>query len=354
MRTVCALSYIKQTKYSNIRLRDFRVNKKNSSFWSRDRDYFLKKIGLTEESINWPGHQSSSDSSVDYISKNPDSIENMYGFNDLSKLPVFNGGYINFGYWRGLSQTNFGIQQRIEASEHLYAEVTETLNIGRNSKVVDVGCGTGAGVGYILKKYCPDQLIGIDKSPDQVERAKNNYQKELSILSSLKLNFLVGDAMDLPFEEDSLTHVISVEAAQHFPSTELFICEANRVLESSGKLAFTSFFATNPEGREAVKALIPDYKTHCSDECVGDIFSYLNESMINTEVKSIGENVWFGLEKWLLKIGFSNQWTILWPALYRAGYVDYFLFSAEKSSLNKNLFASLPRVPVSLYGYRSA
>lgn len=313
-----------------------------SSSWSPERDYFLGKIGLNRESIDWPEAEKSNNVKVDYITKNPPSISNMYGASDLSSMPVFEGGYINFGYWSESSSVTR--RERVKASEELYKEVAEAANFKHNSRVVDVGCGTGVGTNYILKRYYPEQIIGLDQTPEQIQRARKKYKGELSLLSPSQFKFITGDAMQLPFSNETLTHVVSVEAAQHFPSVPKFIQESSRVLIPEGTLSFASFFATNPEGRAAASALIPDHTTHCSDECVGEVVSSMTASFKNTQIKSIGEKVWPGLERWLLKIGCEKQWTMLWPALYKAGYIDYFVFSGEKLG-KKGLNSCLIRPP---------
>jgi hypothetical protein len=42
----------------------------------------------------------------DYIRYNPNSTQDMYGKNDLAKFPMFSGGYINFGFWKGIDYKN--------------------------------------------------------------------------------------------------------------------------------------------------------------------------------------------------------------------------------------------------------
>jgi MPBQ/MSBQ methyltransferase len=339
MKRVNVLFYIGWRHTSSYGLiNSTRMGQQRSSSSSREKDYFLAKIGLSREDINWPVKEDFRDTKVDYVITNPYDIQNMYGASNLSAMPIFKGGYINFGYWKdSMDPDESGIDEELreKASEGLYSEIAEMAKINGKSRVVDVGCGTGVGIRYLLKRYSPERLIGMDQSIDQIERAKQQCKEELS---KSELNFITGDAMSLPFPDDSFTHILSVEAAQHFPSVEKFIQESNRALSPGGKLVFTSFFATNSEGIAAVKALIPDHDIHCSSKQVAEVTTSLTEVMRNIQVKSIGKNVWYGLEKWLLKIGFSSQWTMLWPALYKAGYIDYFIFSGDKHQLTNSLF----------------
>jgi len=305
------------------------LNRKNLSNSKKgNRDYFLKRIGLDEKDITWP-ESSKNDTNVDYWKKNPSDIKGMYGKGDLSKLPVFKGGYINFGFWQDLNDTNFDTTHRTQASELLYREIAEMAHLNKESAIVDVGCGIGFGTQYIMTNYRPKVLVGLDFTPQQISKAKKYHKDVLASFADERFKFIVGDAMQMPFPDDSFSHVISVEAVQHFPSLKKFIAESHRILKPGGRLVFTTFFPVSSEGREAVKTLVPDYTIHCSDTLAVDVVSDLEKSFKQVKIQSIGERVWPGLEKWLKKIGYQNQWTMLWPALYKANYIDYFIFRAE-------------------------
>jgi ubiquinone/menaquinone biosynthesis C-methylase UbiE len=61
---------------------------------------------------------------------------------------------------------------------------------------VDVGCGNGAFTELIVQKCHPIAVEGIDPSEGQLEFARNRASAQLA-------NFRQGDAMALPFSEDS-------------------------------------------------------------------------------------------------------------------------------------------------------
>lgn len=312
------------------------------------KNYFLKRLGLNEQDIHWPKKANTDSTKADYWYSNPHSIQNMYGVSDLSKLDVFQGGYINFGYWEDLNDIRFNNSRRAQASERMYQEIAELAGLDNESRIVDVGCGTAFGCRYIMKRYYPKILIGLDIAPEQILRAKRYHRDILSLFPPNHFRFVVGDATKMPFPDHSLSHVISVEAAQHFPSLKKFIQESERVLKPSGTLIFTTFFATSPEGQAAIKALIPDHITHCSDLTVDDVTSMLTQKLRKAEVKSIGKHVWPSLEKWLRETGYQNQWTILWPALYKAGFIDYFIFRAEAADCNEHNLRKGEELPLRL------
>jgi ubiquinone/menaquinone biosynthesis C-methylase UbiE len=302
----------------------------SSSSKKLDRNYFIKRLGLEEKDISLPKKfESKLESKIDYWKQNPPSIKEMYGVHDLSKQPIFKGKYINFGLWSNPNAVNFDTNQRIKASESLYRKIAEMACLDKESTVVDVGCGIGFGAEFLMNQYEPKMLVGLDFTPQQIYRAETYHKSALNRFSHERFKFIVGDATKMPFPDNSFSHIVSIEAAQHFPSIEKFIQESCRVLKPEGRLVFTTFFVTSLEGREALETLLPDYRVQCSDVLVEEVTSTLQKNLQRVEVKSIGKQVWPGLENWLKKIGYGKQWTMLWPALYRANYIDYFVFQAE-------------------------
>src|SRR5690242_6329932 len=64
------------------------------------------------------------------------------------------------------------------------------LDPPNNARWLDLGCGTGAFTGLILKTCAPAKVAGIDPSPQQVEHAQAHFPQA---------EFRVGDSMALPF-----------------------------------------------------------------------------------------------------------------------------------------------------------
>ncbi len=288
------------------------------------RNEALKKYGLSHLKLIWPkstGHLEK----VDYIQRNPQSIRQMYGEADLSKLPIFQGGFINFGYWPKpfFDNKEITIEQRIGCSKDMYKIIGNLAGVSKKHSLLDVGCGLGYGSTFFSQHYSPKLVVGVDISPDQIARAKKH---QASSIASGKLRFTIGEAESLPFTDNSFDCVLSVEAAQHFSSIDDFSKEVSRILKPNGKLVMTSFFPKNKEGIDALNRIVPDYQIHGSQVTVDEIAKVLSQQLKNVEVTSIGENVWDGFSKWLDQIGYHDQWSKIWPALYDRGLIDYVVY----------------------------
>ena len=96
-------------------------------------------------------------------------------------------------------------------------------------KVLDIGCGNGRYF-ELLKNT---DYVGIDNSSKLIEEAKKKYPEA---------NFLVADALDIPFGDNTFDKVYSIAVLHNIPSKELrleFLNEANRVLKDKGVLILT-------------------------------------------------------------------------------------------------------------------
>jgi cyclopropane fatty-acyl-phospholipid synthase-like methyltransferase len=292
------------------------------------RKKVLAKHGLSDLRLVWPDDISYS-REIDYINKNPNSIKRMYGESDLSKLPIFQGGFINFGYWPTsltLANKNISKEERITCSKQLYELIGNFAEILPEHSLLEIGCGLGYGSTFLSTHYDPRLIVGLDISPEQIARAKK-YQ--VSGIEAGKLRFSLGEAESMPFTDNSFDSIVSIEAAQHFSSIEAFSKEASRILKPGGKLVFTSFFPATQEGLKVLDTILPDYHIHGSKNTIAEVEKKLSAHMECVTVSSIGKNVWDGFSKWLDQIGYQNQWSKIWYHLYKKKLIDYVIYQAK-------------------------
>ncbi|MFA4646955.1 class I SAM-dependent methyltransferase [Pyrococcus kukulkanii] len=133
----------------------------------------------------------------------------------------------------------------------------------RKGKVLDLACGVG-GFSFLLEDH-GFEVIGIDISEDMIARAKRYAQERES-----KVEFILGDAKNLPFNDREFDYVIFIDSLVHFTPLELnqVFKEVRRVLRPGGKfiIQFTDLRELLPRLKESlvvgqeywISKIIPD------------------------------------------------------------------------------------------------
>ena len=119
----------------------------------------------------------------------------------------------------------------------------ERLTLDPNSRVLDLGCGTGGPARYLASNYgC--HVEGIDLTPELVETGQ--ILTERCGLSEL-INLQIGNALDLPFPDESFDVVWCQNVTMNIENKMGFLSGAYRVLKSGGQFTSTEF-STGPGG----------------------------------------------------------------------------------------------------------
>jgi ubiquinone/menaquinone biosynthesis C-methylase UbiE len=112
------------------------------------------------------------------------------------------------------------------ATRHLL----DQLKITKESSIVDIACGKGTSAMYIAEQYgC--KVKAIDISQQLIEDAR--YLARKRGLSS-RVEFLVGDAMNLPFDAESFDAAVSQAMLVLVDDKVRTIKEAARVIKRGG------------------------------------------------------------------------------------------------------------------------
>jgi ubiquinone/menaquinone biosynthesis C-methylase UbiE len=107
--------------------------------------------------------------------------------------------------------------------------LAELCQINRESKILEVGCGTGGNSCYLANKYgC--QIVGIDIASHMVEQAKERAKTQQ--LTDL-VSFQVGDAYNIEFSDNTFDVVLTVFVSQFLDPQRAFPGFL-RVLRSGG------------------------------------------------------------------------------------------------------------------------
>lgn len=97
----------------------------------------------------------------------------------------------------------------------------------RQLEVIDVGSGTGFTTQGIVKQVNSGHVVCVDQSPHQMAKAKAK--------SDLKdCHFQLGDAENIPFENDRFDRYVSAGSIEYWPDPQQGIREAYRVVKPGG------------------------------------------------------------------------------------------------------------------------
>ncbi|MCI0660341.1 MAG: ubiquinone/menaquinone biosynthesis methyltransferase [Acidobacteria bacterium] len=122
-------------------------------------------------------------------------------------------------------------------------KLIEMLNLLGDEKVLDIACGTGDITLALGEHLHSGDAIGLDIIQAMIEIAESKrHAKNVSNVS-----FHRGDAMSLPFTDDSFDCVTCGYALRNVPDVELALCEIKRVLKPGG--CFYSLDFAHPHSR---------------------------------------------------------------------------------------------------------
>lgn len=116
--------------------------------------------------------------------------------------------------------------------------VVETAGVGEGDVVLDVACGSGNATIPAAKTGA--KTTGLDITPELLEAGKKAADE-----AEVEIEWVVGDAQDLPFDDASFEVVTSVFGCMFAPDHRKTAEELARVLKPGGRMAVAAWI---PEG----------------------------------------------------------------------------------------------------------
>ena len=121
---------------------------------------------------------------------------------------------------------------RAFVQRHYEAPRLKRLSTGKTDKVLEVGCGQGAGAKIIYDLFNPETYFGIDLDPRMIRRAK----RKAGLLPNA--TFLEGDVSNLQFPDSSFDLIIDFGIVHHVPNWKEALAEVHRTLKVQGEFLF--------------------------------------------------------------------------------------------------------------------
>lgn len=118
--------------------------------------------------------------------------------------------------------------------------LVQRVGIGRNEDVLDVACGTGNAA--IRAAQAGGRVVGVDLTPELFDAGRRE-----AAAAGVSVEWVEGDAEDLPFADESFDVVLSTFGAMFAPRHRVAAAELARVLRPGGRLGLCTW---TPEGAQ--------------------------------------------------------------------------------------------------------
>jgi ubiquinone/menaquinone biosynthesis C-methylase UbiE len=115
----------------------------------------------------------------------------------------------------------------------LYHHVATQVEL-RGKTVLEVSCGHGGGASYLTRTLQPASYTGLDLNSKGIQFCQQRHRVD-------NLDFVQGDAENLPFADNTFDAVINVEASHCYPNFPRFLAEVARVLRPGGHFLYADF-----------------------------------------------------------------------------------------------------------------
>ena len=209
-------------------------------------------------------------------------------------------------YW-GKRSESFMEQRKAELHSPMAVrwikEISAWIPQDRKLKILDVGCGTGFFTILLAKQG--HEVIGIDLTPEMIERSINLAKEEQA-----NCHFRVMDAENLEFEDETFDLIISRNLTWTLPDVEQAYGEWKRVLKKDGILL--NFDANYGASNFADTSHLPENHAH---HTLGDkMMEECEEIKRQLPISSFVRPAWdmdvlgqMGMERFSVDLGISKR-----------------------------------------------
>jgi len=153
-------------------------------------------------------------------------------------VELANGGYtLNRGYW------NEGTKGPLQAEYQLCKLIGDFANFHSAKTLLDIGSGNSIPAIYWKSMYDSLNITCIDINFQGLKMAagrNKNLSKIPSSNTGPVISHVNATGTSLPFTNNSIDRIVTVEASYHFKPLALFVRECNRILRENGLLTIVT------------------------------------------------------------------------------------------------------------------
>lgn len=149
----------------------------------------------------------------------------------------------------------------------------DLLQIKKEEKVLELGCGSGYAMKFILEKTKAHQIVGLDLSPAVIRSSRLRNKKALR---EGRAKLVQADVRSLPFEDSQFEKVFSIHTIYFWDQLSETTSEIFRVLKPNGSCIITLCNGKNGELWEGVNNMIHEQFIPYMKNCGFDDVELLN------------------------------------------------------------------------------
>lgn len=156
---------------------------------------------------------------------------------------------MHYGFW------GKGIKTLHEALLNQNKETAESLEIKKDDKVLDAGCGVGGSAIWVAENYGA-KVTGITIVDKQIKQAtKNAKNRGVDHL----VNFELMDYCNTDFPNELFDKIYAMESMCYTKSKAVFVKEMYRILKPSGCLVISDAFLDDKTMQKSDELMLKDW-----------------------------------------------------------------------------------------------
>lgn len=152
----------------------------------------------------------------------------------------------------------------------------------KNSKILEIGCGTGSQTIIIAPKNPTCHFVSMDISDVSLKKAN----KKIDSLKIKNVSFQTGDIFDMPFKAESFDHIFVCFVLEHLSAPVQALIRLKKMLKKSGTIMIiegdhgsTFFYPDSKFAHKAIQCQVELQRRAGGNALIGrELYTLLNKA----------------------------------------------------------------------------